>query len=403
MAKNLLSIEEVCKELQLDEDQVKSLVQSGALRGFLDQQTYKFRPADLDAYKSQVEAGATEVLSEEDDEGSESSVTELSGALGSDTSKVDLADIEAEEGADESDQTSVMAPTDEDAVPKEESPVFEFSESDLGLSLDEEPVPDEGDQTSLLAPMDGNIEKEESPVFEFDSDSDMGSSERASVLVADESESSLDILEVADESSSDSESEGTDMAVAEEGSSGDAVAALGDLHLEAEEPATAEVKPIEHVPSDTDTVADILSDVEESSDEALETIDLDEMAEVGEDFGAAPGTEAAETIPLSDEVETVGISAEDDTRLTEGILEEGEFAEVEGREAELIAEPEAEESPLVAAGWEIVVPSKLGNACLIAAVLLLAVASLCLFCEVFGISGTSFTQQLVDIFGNIPL
>ena len=403
MAKNLLSIDEVCKELQLDEEQVKSLVQNGALRGFLDQQTYKFRRADLDVYKSQVEAGATEVLSGEDDEGSESSVTEVSAAIGSDTSNVDLADIEAEEGVDESDQTSVMAPTDEDAVPKEESPVFEFSESDLGLSLDEEPAPEEGDQTSLLAPMDGNIEKEESPVFEFDSDADVGSSERASVLVADESESSLDILEVADESSSDSASEGAELAVAEEGSSGDAVAALDDMRLEPDEAATAEVEPLEHVPSDTDTVADILSDVEESSDEALETIDLDEIAEVGEDFGAAPATETADTIPLSNEVETVGLSAEDDTRLTEGILEEGEFAEVEGVEAELMAEPGEEESPLVASGWEVIVPSKLGNACLIAAVLLLAVASLCLFCEVFGITSNGFTRQLVDIFGNIPL
>ena len=419
MAKDFLSLEDVCKDLQLTADQVKNLVKNGVLRGFLDQKSYKFRQADVDAYKARVEESVTVVASGEP-RGEELTDTDLSDLASDsedekvpDTGKVDLANIDSDPGADESDQTSVLAAAEagDEGAPREESPVFEFSETDLGLSLDEEPALEEADQTSLLAPAEGGEEKEDSPVFEFDTDSELGApGKRAdSVLVADESESSLDILEVADESSSDTGSSGSDLAVVEESSSGEGVGAVADV-----EEASDEVVPA--VPAatgrgDTDTVADILSEVEESSDEALETLELDEMmardegvpdealeaAEVA--TAEAPQTETAETIPLSDEIETVGIEEEEGTKFAEGALEEEEVAEGEEAEIEPAPEEEVEEAPIVAGGWEIVTPSKLGNAFLIAALVMLLLGSVFVFCEMSNISN-EFTQGVVEFVGS---
>ena len=418
MAKDFLSIEDVCKDLQLTADQVKNLVKNGMLRGFLDQKTYKFRQADVNAYKSRVEDSATVVASNEPrgDELTDSEMSDLSSESDEgevpDTGKVDLADIEAEPGADESDQTSVLAAADagEEGGPREESPVFEFSETDLGLSLDEEPALEEADQTSLLAPAEGGEEKEDSPVFEFDTDSELGApGKRAdSVLVADESESSLDILEVADESSSDTGSSGSELAVVEESSSGEGVTAA---EVEDASDEVVSAVPSTVGASDSDTVADILSEVEEGSDEALETLELDEIMAPPEEgvpeealeaaevaTAEAPQTETAETIPLSDEIETVGIEEEEGTKFAEGALEEEEMEAAEEEEIEPAAE-EVEEAPIVAGGWEIVSPSALGNVFLIAALVMLVFGSVFVFCEMNDISN-NLTKSVVEFVGS---
>ena len=417
MAKDFLSLEDVCKDLQLTADQVKNLVKNGVLRGFLDQKSYKFRQADVDAYKARVEESVTVVASGEP-RGEELTDTDLSDLASDsedekvpDTGKVDLANIDSDPGADESDQTSVLAAAEagDEGAPREESPVFEFSETDLGLSLDEEPALEEADQTSLLAPAEGGEEKEDSPVFEFDTDSELGApGKRAdSVLVADESESSLDILEVADESSSDTGSSGSELAVVEESSSGEDVAA----EVEDASDEVVSAVPSTVGASDSDTVADILSEVEEGSDEALETLELDEIMAPPEEgvpeealeaaevaTAEAPQTETAETIPLSDEIETVGIEEEEGTKFAEGALEEEEMEAAEEEEIEPAAE-EVEEAPIVAGGWEIVSPSALGNVFLIAALVMLVFGSVFVFCEMNDISN-NFTKSVVEFVGS---
>ena len=364
MAEPLLGVEEVCKQLQLTKDQVMILVKQGQLRGFLDQKTYKFRSSDVQKYK--IEEGGTVLL-----DGEKTDITvpgqEVTEALmepaeeaKSDTSRIDLADIEGEPGSEESDQTSVLAPVAdaEDEAAKEEEPAFEFSEEDLGLSLDDEAA--------------------------------------ESVLVADESESSVDIIETVDETSSDSATSTTDLGLLEESSS-EEVTAVADAE-------------------DTDLAVEEAAEVEEGSEDELETMDLDEVDAVPETQIEAPAAETvdiagivpeeaatveAETLPLDAEPETVGIppteetaiAAEEEVLEEAGVAEVGEEVEAE-EEEEFEAEPVAEEAAIVAGGWDIVVPSVLGNACLVAAIAMLAVCAVFLFCEMAGISN-SMTNQLV--------
>jgi len=379
MADTLLSMEEVREQLQLTKNQVMVLVKQSALRGFLDQKTYKFRMADVEHYKQRVESGATVVLggTADDDVPSDMEVTEVQRPPGekakSDTSRIDLADIEGEADADESDQTSVLAPVEdeEDESTKEEAAAFGFSEEDLGLALEDDAVD--------------------------------------SVLVADESESSVDILDTIEESSSESATSTTDLELIEESSS-EEVAAVAD---------------VEETDSGVQAVtADAVAEVEESSDEDIETLDLEEVAEAPELAveepekemaevaelapEEGPATETVETLPLEGEAETVGISAKDSTTLAEEALEEGLLAEeaaaegllaeeVEeaGAEEELEAEPELEEAPAIAGGWDIVVPWAPGNALLIAAIVLLAAGGVFLFCEMAGVSN-DFTAGVVE-------
>jgi len=378
MADNFLTIEEVCEDLQLTRDQVMTLVKQGALRGFRDQNTYKFRASEVARYKEQIEGGATVMLDgKESGEVSPEEVTEIQMPVDeddkSDTSKIDLADIESETGADESDQTSVLAPVDEeeDESTKEEEPAFEFSEEDLGLMLDDDTA--------------------------------------ESVLVADESESSVDILDTIEETSSESATSTTDIELADESSS-EEITTVADME------STDAGAPKEEHASD-------IVELEESSDEELDTIDLEqpveaadvaaveaplgETIELGEVPGAeAPATETVETIPLDSEPETVGIVPEDDTQLsaaeepegvlTEDVLGEGMLAaEGMAETEEPSLEAELEEAPVVAGGWDLVVPSAFGNAALIAAIVLLGVGGALLICEM-GHIDNEITRAVVD-------
>jgi len=371
-----MSLEEASEALQLNKDQVVALVKNGALRGFMDQKTYKFRKADVDSYKSRVATDGTLVLDQDSgvmDALSPEEVTDIQLPADevekSDTSKIDLADIEGEAGSDESDQTSVLAPTDEgDEIPlQEETPALEFSEEDLGLALEDEDVAD-------------------------------------SILVADESESSIDILETAEESSSGTVTSATDIAV-DEGTSSEEVAAVAG---------------IEETPHGAGQVLESI-DLEESSDEGLETIDLDEVAEAAapsleeapmEGLGAetveladlaemdeedVPVTETVET-PVEAEPETVGISPEDDTALAEKALVEGvapETDEVEEPEIITAEETEVEGVPMVRGDWGLVVSWLPGNILLAAAMAVVMLGGMVVFCEMLGIDN-QITKQIAD-------
>jgi len=388
MAETLLSIELACKELQLGKEQVVALVKQGALRAFRDGKTYKFRREDVDAFRKKAESSATVIFDEDADGASDSDISDVKEGVKHDTSKIDLADIDAEPGADDSDQTSVLQPVDtgegDGAGKDDESPVFDYSEDDLGLTADLEAGADEGDQTSLMAPAEGGepVEDEESPVFEFsgkDEDLSLGDAPADSVLVADESESSLDILEVADESSSDTESSQSEIALADESSSGEDVIAVEHV----EESSDSQI-PVAVDESDTGAapVSDLLGGPEEGSDELLETVDLDdglggaqeEVIEIGE-------PETAETVPLGEEVETVSLPEEDTTQFVGEPEAEAVEDDMEAA-LEEAADEEAAAPAMVSAGWDLVVPSAFGNTCLAIGLLLLAFGGWLMMCEV---------------------
>ena len=326
MASDFMSYDEVLAELQMTREQLEEILKAGKLRTFMDRGQKKFRVADVQEHKRLAESQAT-VMQAPDEDGS--------------GPKLDLSDIESEPGADVADQTSVLSvPRDDEETPVggDEEAVFDFSEESeesavgpgdetgkLDLSeIEAEPGADVADQTSVL-PAGGEEEsppvgEPEEPVFDFSEEEEPSDS----VLVADESESSADILQVAEE-------------VEDESSS--------DL--------------------DTDLVADILEGADQGDDDdALETVDLSELdpAEQGETVvdGATAADElltqidagdegsSAETalVPGQDayemdagEEETVGLDqTEADTEgVGETLLEEG-VEEVEGLEGEQVFE-----------------------------------------------------------------
>lgn len=66
MANEFMSFEEVLAELQIDEDELKSMVASGDLRGFRDGETMKFRTQDVMSLKKGRETEPTIILSDSD-------------------------------------------------------------------------------------------------------------------------------------------------------------------------------------------------------------------------------------------------------------------------------------------------------------------------------------------------
>lgn len=384
MADQLLSAEAVAAQLQISKEQVVELAKKGVLRGFLDQKSYKFRPADLEAYKHKLETGATQV----------------SGTDGAPaTSHVDLNEVESEADVEEADQTSVLQPAAETEPQKAPAaPVFQFSEQELGLK-DEgaEDALEEGDQTSLLGPIDETESEgkaESKAAFNF-SEKDLevaGEGDTGeSVLMADESESSVDILEVSDESSSESASTTSSALFAEE-SSGDEIDAT---QLEGKGAGRVDK-----------TVTDILSSsAADESEEELAGLDLDEVIETrGTPAEALASAAAAEAAPETGEFETVGIG--DESGETEGGSDEGipttagvdeAIAEAVEEQVELpaAAEEEAEES-VVPAGWEAGAPSRLFNGLMIGAVALLVIAGVFVFCNVWDIS-PRWAQPIIDM------
>jgi excisionase family DNA binding protein len=459
MADVLLSIDEAAKQLQLSKDQVAELVKKGLLRGFLDQKTYKFRPSEIDAYKKKLAGGAT-VLAE----GAPGKIdlTEVDSDVGTeDTDQTSvLAPVQPGEPKDKQPEKPVFQFGEKDLVSDEVSssddmkaapgggaaktgdastdkvvtdilgPAPEDSSDEALASLDveqevqtqgvtgaeadlkalheEEPPPlEEGDQTSLLLPGAGKEEKGKpaaAPAFDFTekdlklpSDGERGDS----VLIADESESSMDILEVAEESSSESGSSASRIQFSDEITSGD------EIEVASESPSQLGQKPAPKAtdPSTDKIVADILGPApDDSSDEALETLDVDEVLEtkevVGAGAGVKPGTGVA--APAADDHDTVGIPTAEETKGTPGaeetkaaLGEEGEAAETSGVDGAVAAalqeqateeEPEEEAAPtIVPAGWETAESWPIGNVLLIAATVALIIAGTLLFCDAFNL------------------
>ncbi|GEM_PF-2283599 len=434
MADTLMGIDEVAKELQLGKDQIVELVKKGMLRGFMDQKTYKFRAPDVEAYKKKLA----------------SSATRLSEGKKDATSKVDLAEIESDAGLEESDQTSVLAPTDESedhlTAKAEDTPVFQFSDKELGLEEEDGTTAEEADQTSLMMPAEEAKEEAKEPKAEFDFDAkqlSLDDDKSDAVIVPEETESSVDILDVADESSSDSSSSTFDLS--DESGTGDEVVALADV-----EESPQPMPPVSSLPpgkgaapargappakggssiKDTGsmTVSDILGQVEEGSEEELESLDIEEVVEPPEAAAAEIATIAPDTTDtvsiagepetvgiagageetvfnVGDEVETAGVSDAVADALKEaggGEAAEGEVAE-EAEEAPSLEEAEeAEEARVVVpAGWEVVHPSYF-NVFLIAAALVMIVGGAFLICDSFDIQN-SYTLQVVDSLRSVKL
>ena len=109
MAETLISLDEASKQLKLSKEQIIEMVKKGALRGFLDQKTYKFRPTDIEAYKKRSANNAASP-----------SQPPAIGKRKDETTKIDLTEIPGEPEGEDKDQTSVLAPVDEGA-PKEKA------------------------------------------------------------------------------------------------------------------------------------------------------------------------------------------------------------------------------------------------------------------------------------------
>lgn len=439
-AEKFLTAEEVARLLQVPKEQVLELAKKGVLRGFLDQKTYKFKPSDVESYKKKLASSATAMSS-----GMEA--TEVNPAVRKDaTSKIDLAEIDAAGGIEDADQTSVMAPADEEVqkTKTEDTPVFQFSDQDLGLQ-EETPTGEDGDQTSLLAAAEekaaGKKESDAKPDFDFaEKELNIGLDDKAdkgeSVLVADESESSVDILDVAEESSSDSAAPGTSAALkaaVEESSSGDEVEAITDIE---ESPQPMPAVPAEPAEKLDRTVTDVLGVAEESSEDELQELDLDKVVDTQEAViaeDASSGSEesiktaadATDTVPVVDEGSTVGIEAEQattqaaveaagDTAAVAGAvadaIQEATVGAEEGSESqeavaddviEEIAEPEAQPIGMFPAVAPVQ-PSILYNIGLAAGLLILIGGAVFVFSEMFEYQG-SFTQQVIQFVGQVPL
>jgi hypothetical protein len=419
MADVLLNIEEASRQLQMTKEQVAEMVKKGLLRGFLDQKTYKFRPADIEAYKKKVASGATTV--------------EEGAPRKDSTSKIDLTEVESDANVEDSDQTSVLAAAKGGEVQEKppEKPVFKFGEKDLALHEEQAAALEEGDQTSLLVPSIPSAEKGKPSVDFAKKDLKLPDEAGDSVLVADESESSMDILEVAEESS-ESGSSASRISFSDEVTSGD------EIETAAESASKLAQKPPPKVrePSSTSTdkvVTDILGPApEESSDEALETIEVDEaVVETREPSSTgieaeiqpeapepeAPEPEAAVTAPVADEHETAAILAADETKAALGgeetkaaVGEAGEAAEtagVDGAVAEALQEqagveeePAAEEegAAILPGAWETVQSWPTGNVLLIAATVVLVITGVLLFCEAFNLHN-SLTTAIANAVG----
>jgi hypothetical protein len=230
----------------------------------------------------------------------------------------------------------------------------------------------------------------------------------------------MDILEVAEESSSESGSSASRIQFADEFTSGDEIEVVSESPSQLGEKPAPKPAPKGIAPSTDRVVADILGPApDESSDEALETLDVDQAIEtkeaVGIEAGVEPGAAAA---PVADEHETAGIAAADETKVATGaeetkgaVGEGGEAVETAGVDGAITAaleeqageaEPEEEAAPtIVPAGWETAQSWPIGNGLLIAATVVLIIAGALLFCEAFNVHN-GLTAKIAEVIGGPP-
>jgi hypothetical protein len=358
MAKDYLSLKEVCDELQLNESQVRALVKSGQLDTIEIGGQEKFMGVAVSDYKKKAEGRETVVISPgskapaapKAGKGGEEEETDVAVGPAAKGGKIDLSSIEEEPGADDADQTSVLQPVAEGAkAAAPEEPVFQFEEDD-STHLD---------TGSKTAPKDKGKISPEAPT------------------IAAEDETKL-------ESKTD--------------------------RVAAKEPQEEEVVLAEDEgTSQTEMVADILKEEAGTGeeDDSLETVDLAELEGAAEEPGAPAQGSSAETQLVeaeAGEAETIGLDKpESETEEVSGALgvsaERLDEEEEEGRTLEAGVVPPQMASVAMGPGADMFVavrPWKLGNVLLAASIVLAVFGSFMVICNSFGFD-TPVTKFFYDL------
>lgn len=137
MATEYLKFEEVLKELQIDEEELKQLVSDGDLRGFRDADSMKFKREDVLKVKKGRETEPTIILTDSDEAmGTEETSDELILDDQEEAQPVLNIDDIVEEGAEVGEITLEDADEEEAVVPTVEVPALDDEEGDLAASLD---------------------------------------------------------------------------------------------------------------------------------------------------------------------------------------------------------------------------------------------------------------------------
>lgn len=129
MATEYLNFEEVLRELQVDENELKQLVSDGDLRGFRDADSMKFKREDVLKVKKGRETEPTIILTDSDQAmGTEETSDELILEDQEEPSVLNIDDIVAEEVGGEDEIT--LADEEEAVVPTVEVPALEDEDED---------------------------------------------------------------------------------------------------------------------------------------------------------------------------------------------------------------------------------------------------------------------------------
>lgn len=352
MAKEYLSLSEVCKELQMSEAQVRALVTKGDLDTIDIGGETRFLRSEVAGFKQKAEGRETVVVGPggrkpatpelEDEED-----TDVSEGPSQKPGKLDLSEIEEEPGADESDQTSVLRSVTETGAPvapPAEEPVFQFEEED---------------STSFFPESEAKVAEETPP-------------------------------QVAAKPVEKAPAPPPKPKAAAEPAKPAAAApkpAAAPAKPKEPEPELEEIELVEkEEPGDTEVVADILKEeTGTGEDESLETVDLAELE--GEGEGAE--TKAEEGTDITKE-ETVALEkGGEETAGAEGALlevsdERIEEEEEEGAPAGAPLTGEAMAAAAAASEYVMVRPSILANILLAVSIAILILGGFLTICGAFG-------------------
>lgn len=163
MAEEYLDLTDVCKQLQLGEDEVLQLLKNGELEAEEIEGEMRFTASSVAASKEKVAGGET-ILEGDEEEGTGNLELEED----SEKAGVDLGDLESEPGADESDQTSVLKPigdAESSEAEEEEEPEFHFEDEDddsTSFLDDEEKSAEAGDELETVTLSSDETEEDDS-------------------------------------------------------------------------------------------------------------------------------------------------------------------------------------------------------------------------------------------------
>jgi len=377
MTEEYLTLQQVCDELQMTEEQVRALVSSGQLESLEIGGEMKFLRTAVVGYKQRVESKETVVFGEEQAK-QPAKEDETDFEEGPPT---DAVPAEEESKAAPEEETDFEEPTGTDALSleAEETDIADESREgtgglDLG-AIEEESGVDESDQTSVLQPVGQEgvqPEAEQEPVFEFEEDDSTSLFAEGPVKVSEAP------------------------AVADEAEEGETIS-LSPEDLELEEVELSE----SDEPSHTEMVADILREETGTGeeDDSLETVDLAELEGGTEDVSGEASVLAegssAETQLIDagagegGEDETIGLEAtKADTEDVGGTLLEVSEGRLEEEEEELQpismgAAPAM--APAAAAGEYVMVKkSLLANVLLVLSILFVSFGGFIAICGYMG-------------------